>query len=128
MDIVKIVAIAIVAAVAVLILRQYNNEMAVLVAIGSGVLILILVLDELFEVVYAFYNLAELTGINSGLFSVIIKIIGIGYLSEFGNSICVDANAKNLGDKLLLAGKVMILVTAMPVVLNLIETIIEIIP
>ncbi len=128
MDIAKIVAVVVVAVFAVMILRQHNPEMSVLVGIGSGILVFILVLDEMFEVVYAFYNLAEMTGINSGLFSVIIKIVGIGYLSEFGNSICVDANAKNLGDKLLLAGKVLILVTALPIVMNLIETIMEIIP
>ncbi|HPG92235.1 MAG TPA: stage III sporulation protein AD [Clostridia bacterium] len=128
MNFVQIIIIAVIAVAATLVIRQINPEISMLVGIGSGVLVLILVLDELYEVVYAFYNIAEISGVNKSLFSTILKIIGIGYLAEFGNGICVDANAKSLGDKLLLAGKVVILVTALPIIMQLIQTIMELAP
>jgi len=128
MDFIQIAVIVIIAVAATLVIRQINPEMSLLIGVGSGVLVLILVLDELYEVVYAFYNIAEISGVNNSLFSTILKIIGIGYLAEFGNSICVDANAKSLGDKLLLAGKVMILVMALPIIMQLIQTIMELAP
>ena len=101
---------------------------AFVLAVGAGIIITLSVLDELFEIVYTFYDIADSTGIERGIFSSILKIIGIGYLTEFANGICVDSGAKSIGDKLQFAGKVVILLLALPILENLIEIIAEILP
>ena len=99
-----------------------------MLAVGAGIIITLSVLDELFEIVYTFYDIADSTGIERGIFSSILKIIGIGYLTEFANGIFVDSGAKSIGDKLQFAGKVVILLLALPILENLKEIIAEILP
>lgn len=128
MNILQIAALGIISAFAVLVVREHRPEIALVLGIGSGVMILILVLDGLFEVVYSFYNLAESTGLDSGVFSSVLKIVGVGYITEFAAGICVDSNNKSLGDKVMLGGKVMIMVLALPIIKALFTVITEIMP
>lgn len=123
MDIVKIVAVATISAVVVCIVRQTKAEFAVAVTIGASVVVLSLVCDKLFEVVYSFYTLSEEAAIDSAAINCIIKVVGIGYIAEFGNGICTDSGCKSLGDKLMLAAKVAILLCALPIVTQLFEAI-----
>ena len=86
--------------------------------------------DYKIEVLYKYLQENRLIHdlIERGIFSSILKIIGIGYLTEFANGICVDSGAKSIGDKLQFAGKVVILLLALPILENLIEIIAEILP
>ena len=90
MNIIKIVAVGIVATIFIVLLKPSRPEIATVLAVGAGIIITLSVLDELFEIVYTFYDIADSTGIERGIFSSILKIIGIGYLTEFANGICVD--------------------------------------
>ena len=100
MDLLKIVAIALISVVSITILRPVRPELALLLGVATAILIIILVADELFEVIYSFYTIAETTNIDKNLFSNVIKIIGIGYLAEFGNNICEDSGCKSIGEKI----------------------------
>lgn len=124
----QIVIFGIVSTVGVLLLRQYNTDVALLLGIGSGIIIVLSVVDELFDVVYTFYSLAETTGLDRSLFSGLIKIIGIGYLTEFSANLCSDANNKSVGDKILFAGKIMIMLSSLPILTSLIQVIVEMLP
>ncbi|MCM1290006.1 MAG: stage III sporulation AC/AD family protein [Corallococcus sp.] len=117
--ILKIALFAVVAVVAIVVTKQLNPEFATVLTVCSGVALTILICDQLFEVVYTFYNFAESSGIDSEAISCVVKVVGIGYVAEFANNICADANCKSVGDKVLLASKISILFCAMPVVSKL---------
>lgn len=121
MDIVRIIAIALVSTIAVVVLRQVNKELAMVLTIASTVLLVFVVLDELFDVVYSLYELADSTNIDSSVLSSVLKIIGIGYLVEFGNNICTDAGCKSIGDKVLFCGKIAIVLVALPIIEELVS-------
>ncbi len=123
MDILKIVVIAVIAVVAVMIVRQFNSDIAVALSIGVGVLIFTLVCDKLYDVVYAFYDLSLSANIDSEAINCVVKVVGIGYLAEFSNNICVDTNNKSLGEKVLFASRIAILLCVLPIVNNLFEVI-----
>lgn len=126
MEIVQISVIGIVAAIAVLVLRKSNPELSLVLGIGSGVVILIMILDSLFEVVYSFYNIAELTALDGDIFVTILKIIGVGYITEFSASICNDSGNKSIGDKVLFAGKIVIMIMALPIIKGIIAVVAEV--
>ena len=128
MDLLKIFAIAIMSIIAIVIIRPIKPEIAIILGVCSTILIIFLVADDLFEVVYSFYSIAEKTNVDKSLFSRVIKIIGIGYLSEFGNTICEDSGCKSIGDKIIFAGKITIMILALPIIENLIEIILNILP
>ena len=57
-----------------------------------------------------------------------LKIIGIAYIAEFGAQIARDADQGAIAQKIELAGKVLIVVMAIPIFNVLIETVISLIP
>ena len=91
--------------------------------IAAGIVILIITLSALSEVIVAFEEIVDKTGLNRALFSSLLKIIGIGYLTEYSVSLCNDLDCASIGKKISLAGKITIFLTAMPIVTSLIKAI-----
>jgi len=60
--------------------------------------------------------------------STILKIIGIAYIAEFGAEVCKDAGEGAIASKIELAGKVIIIVLAAPIITSLLDLIVEIMP
>lgn len=125
MDIIKIILIGIVTSITSIILKQIKPELSILVVISGGLVILISLADMLTSVLAGFTNLVDSTGINKSLFSCILKIIGIGYLSEFGANVCADSGNSSLADKILLGGKIAILIVSMPIINSLINVVVS---
>lgn len=123
MDFYKIALLALLSIAGIAIVRQLKPEFAVPMTVGVSVVILLLICDQLYDVVYTFYNFAEQSNIDNDAISCVIKVVGIGYLAEFSNNICIDANCKSVGDKVLLASKVAILFCALPIVEKLFDVI-----
>lgn len=121
MDFSKILIIAIFAVITISLIKQIKSEFAIALSVGVSVVLMLMLFDELFNVVQTFYNLSDKAQIDSGIFSIVIKVVGIGYLAEFTNNVCVDANCKSVGDKVILASKIAILLCALPIVENLFE-------
>ncbi len=116
MDFYKIIILALLSVASVAVVKQLKPEFAVPLTVGASVVILCLLCDKLYEAVYTFYEFAEQTSIDNDAISCVIKVVGIGYLAEFSNNICLDANCKSIGDKVLLASKISILFCALPIV------------
>ena len=125
MDILKICAIGLTAAVLAVTIKQHKPEIALLISVSAAIIILIMVADYLTQAVTVFTQLSEKTGVDSNLLSSILKIIGIGYITEFSAGICEDSGNKSIGDKILFGGKIIILVVAMPVLSAVIDLISE---
>lgn len=128
MNILQVAALGIIAAILVVLLKESKPELAVLLGTAAGVIMIITVVDELYEVVESFYNIAATSGIAEGIFTTVLKIIGIGYVSEFSANVCADSGCKSVGDKILFAGKIIIMVLALPIITDLLSLITEILP
>lgn len=123
MDFYKIALLALFSIAGIAIVRQLKQEFTVPLTVGVSVVMLLLICDQLYAAVYTFYNFAEQSGVDTEAIACVIKVVGIGYLAEFSNNICIDANCKGIGDKVLLASKVAILFCALPIVQKLFDVI-----
>ena len=56
---------------------------------------------------------------------IVIKILGISYLVEFTADVIDDMGLKSVSDKVVLAGKILIITAAFPVIENLIKIVIN---
>ena len=128
MDIIKIIGIGLITIFACMLVKPVKPEVSLIIGLCGGVLILSQIINYVFDIIETFTNLAQKTGINTGLFKIVLKIIGVGYLTEFGANVCNDAGSSSVADKILFAGKIIILVIALPIVTNIIEIILEILP
>ena len=123
MTIVKIVIIGLVTVFASIIVKQTKPEIAIMINIAGGILLVVMIVDLLGEVFTNFYNIFKISGVNSSLLLPILKIIGVGYLCEFGANICQDAGCSSIADKVLFCGKIIILLLALPIIERVIDVV-----
>lgn len=121
MEILKIIIIATIGALIFVYLKQNNSELAGLLAVSTGVIILILTVEYVISVVSFFSKMTDVIGVSSELFIIVIKIIAISYLSDFCSSLCRDLGVSSIGDKVNFASKMMIFVLTTPIIINLFE-------
>ncbi len=124
----KILGIAIITCIACLIVKPVRADFAIFISIVGGIIIIFYLLSYLSSVFNIFDNIFNATGVNASIYSVIFKIIGIGYLTEFTASICNDTGNGSLGDKVLLGGKIIILVMALPIITSILDIVMELLP
>ena len=91
MEIIKIIGIGLIALIIIILLKQYKPEFAVYVSLIAGALILMLAIDKLAGIISLLQSLANKASINTEFLTLLIKITGIAFLSEFAVSICKDA-------------------------------------
>ena len=124
----KIVAIGIITSIATLIIKPIRGDFAIMIAITGGIIILLMLINYLSGIFNTFQGIINSTGISTSVYTLILKIIGIGYLIEFSAGICNDSGNSSLGDKILLGGKVVIMVMALPIITNILQIISELLP
>ena len=112
----KIVAIALTCAFILIYLKSVNSELFGVAMLGASVIITVLGIEYLSETVSFFDSLVTLSGLNAKYFAIILKIIGISYVVEFGAGIVEDLGLKSLSDKLVFVGKLAIITAAMPII------------
>ena len=123
MDIVKISAMGFVTSFCVVLLREQKSEVAMLVGIAGGCIILLSVIDYFTQVFSTLSSIAEKTGIPTSIYKTVMKIISIGYIADFSAGIVEDSGQKALAEKIILGGKLIIMVLALPIITMLFDTI-----
>ncbi len=104
-------------------LKQYNSTYAFLLSlsVGAGIVIMALIYAQ---PLFSFLNsLLQFSSI--GNFSVIFKAVGISVIASFAQDLCKESNNDALAGRIELIGKVMILITAIPLFSTLTEIILE---
>lgn len=127
MDIAKVIGVAFIALIVISLIKNYRSEFTMYVSIIAGAIILIFVVNELAPIVTMLQSLSEKMGVSSTFFSILLKITGIAYLSEFGANVCRDSGETAIASKVELAGKVLIISLSIPILLALMETLNELI-
>ena len=112
----------------IVILKQYKPEFAIYVSMVAGVLILVLSIQKLTGIINLLQSLANKTYINKSFLSILLKITGIAFITEFAVSICSDAGEKAIASKIEIGSKVIIIAMSIPIITSLLELVIEILP
>lgn len=128
MEIIKIIGIALIALIIIIMLKQYRPEYAIFISILTGVLILFLVMDRLTGIINLIQSIENKFSINTQFISLLIKITGIAFLSEFAVSICKDSGEAAIASKIELGSKLIIVSMSIPIISSLLEIILKILP
>lgn len=114
MNVVGIAGIAIIAAVIAVMLRRYHHEYAILVSIAAGIVILVQVLANVLPALSQINTLLTSAGLSGDYAMILFKSMGICFLAQFAADSCRDAGEGALASKAELAGKLAIVVLALP--------------
>ncbi|MCL1944559.1 MAG: stage III sporulation AC/AD family protein [Firmicutes bacterium] len=125
MEIIKICIIGVVTAFCVLVLKDVRSDVATLLSIVGGLLIMLIVVDMLTGIVTIFTAIANEAGLGGEFLSIIIKIVGLGFVIDFCAGICEDTGNKNLSEKVILGGKIAIMFVSLPIVSSLFHLIVD---
>ena len=123
MDIIRVLGVGIIGVICANLVKRDKPDFYLFIITATGIVILLLILSSITEAITVFSSLIDESGIDSKLFSGILKIIGIGYLTEFSASLCSDYGVTSIAYKLQLAGKVTIFLMAVPLISKLVEII-----
>ena len=130
MPIFQLIGIAFVTAVTALLLKSARPELSFAVTVAGCIILLLMILDLVKDSLSVFHDIAQNTGIDATLIKILLKMIGVGYLVEFSAGLLNDFGQNSLADKLIFAGKIVVLILAVPIlesVLSLIGSLIGLI-
>ena len=116
-------ALIIIAVILLIVVPKNAKEFAGIVSLCACICLAVSACYIL-EPVLSFVNeLSITTGIDNDMFSILIKITGIGILSEIISLICVDSGNSAMGKGTQLLGTAVILWMSLPLFRLMIETI-----
>ncbi|MBP1969717.1 stage III sporulation protein AD [Virgibacillus natechei] len=128
MDILQIVTLGIIATILYIILKDLNASFAFFLILITGIIIIFVVIQQIGTIIQLVDSLGKRANIDGMYLETILKIIGIAYIAEIGASITRDAGLSSVASNIELAGKIFILLHAVPIITALIEAIISFLP
>ncbi len=114
MKIAAIIGIALIAMILCVLLKGYRPEYSVFLSLTAGILILLMALDALVPMMGTLSRLIEISGQGREAFSILLKALGVCFITQLASDACLDAGEGAIASKVELAGKVVILLLAMP--------------
>ncbi|NLG86168.1 MAG: stage III sporulation protein AD [Firmicutes bacterium] len=128
MEIVRVLGIALISALLIVLLRQEHEELALLLGLLVAALIFLFAVTRLESIVVILQSLAQHTGVSPQYLTLILKIIAIAYIAEFGSQICRDADLEALAGTVELAGRVIILLLSAPIIVTIFNLVLKLLP
>lgn len=99
---------------------------ALLVTICGGVILLMRLLPYFTELFDTITEIATASGLHTDYLGLVLKVVGIAYVGEFAASVCRDAGESSIAKKMELGTKVIIMVVAMPLLEQILSTVLEV--
>ncbi len=93
-----------------------------------GIIIFTSVIQQIRLIFQVIQSLGEQANVPGLYFETILKIIGIAYIAELGASMTKDAGLNSVAKNIELAGKIFILLLAIPIITAVIEAIVSFLP
>lgn len=116
MWIIAAAAAGLVGTVLALILGQYRPEFRMLITAAVTLLLMAMVLEQLSPVLEQLRSTMELTGLTGDYAAILFKAVGICLLTQLAGDVCRDSGESSIASKIELAGRAAILLTAMPLI------------
>ena len=104
-------------------MKQGRAEFGTFVSLSGSILIAWVAVSLLDGMMRSFERISKLLPMEKEYIVLMLKMIGVTYLSEFASSLCRDAGYSAVAGQIELVGKLTILSIGMPIMFALFETI-----
>lgn len=119
MEWVGIIGIGLIGMVIAVLLRQYKPEYAVFVSLAVGILVIGMLCSQLLPIFDELKTM--LSNLSLEYIAILIKSLGVCYLTQLASDACRDAGEMAISSKLELAGKITVLSLGLPLFGKLLE-------
>jgi len=127
-ELMRVIGIALMATVLLIVIREERKDIGVVLRLGVGAAMLLILVPDIARVVAAFVHISELARIPATYLGLLLKVVGISYLTVFVAQLANDAGETGTGLRVELAGKIAILIVAIPLIASITETVLKLIP
>lgn len=96
------------------------------IVLTAGLIIIFYILGKLEVVIAIVEKLQSYVNIQWEYIEVMLKIVGISYITQFASDMCKDCGYGTIAGQIQIFGKLAVVTISMPIVLALIETVVYI--
>jgi len=125
MDIIKIAGFALLGVLTALLLKQGKQEYSFIVGLAMALFICGYIISHLLEVLRTIEGIWSKVTSNTSVLQMLLRMIGITYITDFASGICKESGYIVLSNQVSLAGKIGILLTGFPVLMDLIDFVLK---
>ncbi len=125
MEMFQLVGVALLLGFLILLLREQKPIFAIVISLCAGVLLFVALLGKIELILDMMQRIAKRANVQPAFIETLLKIIGIAYIAEFAAQTLRDAGLDSVAAKVELAGKVFILVLALPILQLILDTILK---
>ncbi len=113
-DILRIAAVAVIATLCITLTKKSVPEIALVLTLTAGVLILLFAADAVWSVKELADTLAERAGLSDEVVSAVVKTVAIAIITRLAAAVCRDAGEGGLAAFTEVAGTAMVLLVLLP--------------
>lgn len=122
-NIVTICFVSVIGVITAIVIKGYKPEISILVIVALSLMFLNWMLEVFGQMQTQFGVLTEVLDQNRTFYEILFKIMGITYICEFASGICKDAGYSSVSAQIEIVGKMLVLLSGIPVLISVIETI-----
>lgn len=122
------IGLAVAAAVMCMVVRRLEPELAGILAVIAGGILLVGALESVTGLQSLLDRLATMGGLNQDYLALLMKVLGMSYATDLAAQTCEDLGEKGLALKVGMAGKWCMFGVIAPMLLDLLEMIVGLVP
>lgn len=127
-EMLKTAAFAVLAAMGAFLLKSMDRQAGTAVALAAGVMLLLTVFSRFAPAAETLTRLSLHTGMDGDTTERLLKMVGVAYIAEFACQTCRDAGEEGLAQKTVLCGKMLLLTQTLPLIGQIADVTMELIP
>lgn len=125
MNIYQICLISIAGVCLALMVKEGKREYAVFIGFTLSIFLLLVAVKELISIFQWGKELAAMLGNCGAYLSILFKMIGIAYITEFTSNLCKDAGFSSISNGVEMISKILLCMIGLPIVEEVITLISE---
>lgn len=124
---IQFIGIGLIGMILAVLFRQHKPEYAPLISLAVGLAVVFLLLGQLEPIFFQMEEILQQAGIGTEYIVVLLKSLGICYITQLAADTCRDAGESAIASKMELAGKITVLTLAVPYFTGMLQTVGELI-
>ena len=125
MDLIQIGVLGIVSAILILIIKGNRPEIGLQISLAFGAIVMVSLVGKIRSIIDLVDLYMTRADINGVYIKSLLKIIGMAYITEFAAESCRDVSQNAIAVKVELAGKILIMITAIPIITSVMSIILN---
>ena len=125
MSTITICSAGIIASLLVIVLRKNNTEYSIILTVCASAVMVIYISGAIVESFGDMRDIFDQSGLNGNYIPLMLKCVGICFLTEFTCDTCKDAGQASLAGIVLFGGRISVLVLALPLFSELLAIVME---